>query len=203
MESQTIADWLEIIVIDDGSKDSTAEIANSFDIRYFYQENQGNGMAKREGVNQAKGEFLSFLDQDDYYTPDKISVQVGYLLENPHLGFVVCNMRYLLEPGCSIPPHLNEADFTKDIASYIPGAMLVRKNVFDKVGNFDPDLHEANDMDWLFRAKDAGIKMENVNRTLLYKRIHDANLSNVRSMQSRGVREMLKTVRKSVERKQN
>ncbi|MFM6207508.1 glycosyltransferase family 2 protein, partial [Planktothrix sp.] len=64
---QTYQDY-EIIVIDDGSTDQTCQVLESYKhkIRYFYQENQGSAVARNLGIKQAQGEFIAFLDADDF-----------------------------------------------------------------------------------------------------------------------------------------
>ena len=69
---------LEIIVVDDGSTDQTGTIAQSFGdkILYVRQENKGESGARNTGVMRATGEYISFLDADDYYVPEKIEKEV-------------------------------------------------------------------------------------------------------------------------------
>ena len=79
---------LDIIVVDDGSTDHSADIACSFKgVRYFYQENQGDGLARNHGIAQAQGDFISFLVADDLWAPHKTYVQIEYLkkkADRPH-----------------------------------------------------------------------------------------------------------------------
>ena len=69
---QTIADW-EIIVVDDGSRDHTRLVLEKYSdrIRYIYQQNQGVSIARNCGIELARGEFIAFLDADDYFSPTK------------------------------------------------------------------------------------------------------------------------------------
>lgn len=73
--------FLDIIVIDDGSTDKSAEIIKSFGskIRYFYQENSGISSALNHGLKVAKGEFIAFLDSDDLWTENKLNLQIKVL----------------------------------------------------------------------------------------------------------------------------
>src|SRR3989442_15962667 len=77
---------LELIVVDDGSADKTADIIRSFEdrrVRYGYQKNRGQGRARNHGVKPSKGEDVAFLDADDVYVRRKIERQVGFGRSNP------------------------------------------------------------------------------------------------------------------------
>lgn len=85
---------IEIIVVDDGSTDNTADIIKSYDdyrIRYLYQSNQGQGVARNKGVEVSKGQYITFLDADDRYLPKKVSRQVELLTTHPEFDATYCN----------------------------------------------------------------------------------------------------------------
>ena len=72
---QTFEDW-ELIIVDDGSTDNTKEVVAKYQdsrIRYFFQENQERSAARNNGIDQAQGEYVCFLDSDDYYLTEKLS----------------------------------------------------------------------------------------------------------------------------------
>lgn len=75
----------EIIVIDDGSTDQTTHLIKSFggDIIYYYQKNSGVSSARNKGISLAHGEYISFLDSDDTWVPEKLEIQVKDLQKNP------------------------------------------------------------------------------------------------------------------------
>lgn len=81
--SQTFTNW-ELIVIDDGSKDTTANIVKAFQnkdnrIKYYYQSNKKQAAARNLGIAHSKGEWIAFLDADDLWVPTKLEVQNDYL----------------------------------------------------------------------------------------------------------------------------
>jgi glycosyltransferase involved in cell wall biosynthesis len=78
---------LEVVVVDDGSTDSTGDVVRSYDrVRYVHQENRGPSAARNRGLEEAEGVFVGFLDADDEALPAKMTLQVGYLLEHPEVG---------------------------------------------------------------------------------------------------------------------
>jgi len=191
----------EIIVLDDGSIDNSAEIAQSYkEVRYIYQSNQGVPVARNAGISAARGEFIAFLDQDDMWDSNKLAVQMEHLVKNPKLGYVIGKQRLFLEPGVEMPSWLREKLLREDQMGYLPSALLVRVSVFEQTGGFDPDHQTASDVEWFFKAKDMGIPMAVIPEALVYRRIHSDNQSSqVNALHS----EYLKIVRLSVKRQKD
>ncbi len=189
----------EIIVVDDGSVDDTADIAKLYkdDVRYIYQSNQGHAAAKNTGISVAEGEFIAFLDADDLWAPHKLRAQIGFLIENPEIGYVISRMRVFLEPGARWPYQLDEEYFASDPAGYLPSTLVVKKHVLGEIGTFDTGYRHANDSDWFFRAKDAGVPMAVLQDVLVYRRLHSSNMSYEAKA---NLSELLRVVRSSVKR---
>ncbi len=188
----------EVIVVDDGSVDRSADIACSYRaIRYIYQSNQGVAVARNVGIAAARGEFIAFLDQDDLWAPNKLSVQIDYLLKHHDVGYVLARQRLFVEPGTNLPPWLKKGLLLKDHTGFLPGTLVVRKTVIEQIGEFDSNYSIADDADWLVRAKDAGVRMVILPETLHHKRIHGSNLS---SRTQVSYPELLKVLKISIDR---
>ena len=91
----------EIIVVDDGSRDASAEIARQFGdgVRLIQQANSGVSVARNAGAAAATGDWLAFLDADDWYAPDRIKLHAEWIAEDATLDFLTGDYEYRDEAG--------------------------------------------------------------------------------------------------------
>ena len=128
---------IELIVVDDGSTDGTADVARSFaQTKLIQQENGGNGAARNRAVENASGELYAFLDADDRFTPGKLRLQKGALDADPGLDMVFGHVREFFSPELDEetraslrPPAAEPMPWTA------PNLMLVRRESFQRVGS--------------------------------------------------------------------
>ncbi len=116
---QTYANW-ELIVIDDCSLDNTAKIAEDIAVRdprvrvIRKAHNEGVALARNTGLGVAKGQYVSFLDSDDLWMPDKLSIQVQFMDENRAAFSFTSYSRFTKEgfvsAPVSIPKQVDYAD---------------------------------------------------------------------------------------------
>ncbi len=190
---------VEIIVVDGQSEDRTAQIAKSFgQVRYILQVNKGISDGYNVGINVAKGQIIAFLSHDDFWTFDKLTSQVEYMIQHPEVQYTIAKFIYFLEPGSVSPAGFRKELLKGEHVGRIMETLVARKSVFEEVGKFDTQLNTAEDVDWYSRASDQQIPMAVIPKVLLHKRIHGTNISlNVDANNQN----LLKALRQSVHRK--
>ena len=190
---------LELVIVDDGSTDNTAQVAAAFSdhIHYIYQPNQGAPAARNTGFKIASGDIIAFLDADDLWTENKLELQVPRLVKNHSVDIVLGYIERLNLTGYRDNiPQFEEFEEPQINLSLATG--IFRRSVFDRVGLFDEKLYHCDDWDWFMRARELGISIAIYPElTLLYRR-HENNMTN---QVERGNHYTIKMLKKSLERR--
>ena len=156
VRAQTVADW-ELVVVDDGSTDATPAAVKPFlsdpRVRYVRSDRLGQSRAKNLGERLSRGEAIAYLDADDAWLPTKLDRQLAVLGANPRVGVVATRRSFLDEAGAvapdasPLPPagDVRAAIFARNFVCF--SSVMLRRQVFDHVGGFDPTLDLAIDYD--------------------------------------------------------
>ena len=179
----------EIVVVDDGSTDDTAGVAASLgtDVRVLRQTNKGPAAARNAGVLATSGEFIACLDADDLWPPGRIALLLSRLDADP-AQLIAIGRTQLIAPlaeglrsphGTTHPRGIAESYVESGTPWHAPafGSALIRRDAFRVVGEIDPTLRLAEDLDWFIRARERAVPTVVVPDTVLHYRIHGANLT--------------------------
>ena len=172
--SQSEGDF-ELIVVDDGSADGTPDLVRGFTddrrLRLIEQENQGTAGARNTGIEAARGRYVSFLDNDDFFMPLYLQ-RIGAALDSdPEAGFAYADGWLVDEPSRRVhrltalqildapqaPPQEPEGFLLSLVERvFIRSATTIRRTVLDEVGGFDPEVSGVDDFDLWARILLAG-----------------------------------------------
>jgi glycosyltransferase involved in cell wall biosynthesis len=178
---------VEVLVIDDGSTDDTPAVIARFSVddrvRYISQRNRGQAAAKNRGIRAARGDYIAFLDADDYWAPERLALQVPLLMQSNKTGVVYSRLRYIDEAGNESSISDNElfrgkvsgALFVRNFIAF--GTSLVRRECFERMGGFDESLRMGIDYDLWLRIS-TEYDFDYIDRPLLYYRRWSGQMSN-------------------------
>lgn len=174
----------EVIVIDDGSTDSTEQVLEPYrdHLRYLKQENQGVAVARNHGIEVARGDFVAFLDADDYFLPKKLARQAEILLKRPNLGIVHSGWQRVDHQGkklLDICPwkQIPELDLENWLRwkPVLPSAMMFRREWLQYVGGFDARFPPAEDTNLVLKLALKGCKTAWLREITVCYRQHESS----------------------------
>ncbi len=174
--TQTASIW-EIIVVDDGSTDRTAEIARQFGPPVFChcRPHGGIAAARNFGIKVARGNWLAFLDADDLWVREKLEWQLAAARRDGVLEMIFGGVQQFVSPELNGEDQLRLGSPLVTSAAPHVGTLLARRAAFERVGGFDETLKLGEFIEWFARARDAGARMATLPEIVLLRRRHPAS----------------------------
>ena len=207
--NQTYTNW-ELIIVDDGSTDNSKSICHSYlcrdnRIRYIYQENSKQAIARNKGITKANGELIAFLDADDLWLPQKLEVTLNQFDLN-QFDLIFTNSFYtdsiMIDLKCqnySKMGIIKNTYFGKNgIISFLEGnkipilTAIVKKTCLLKVNGFDSTCVPAEDYDLWIRLLKNGYKLQSIEHALAIYRIHENSATTLDRLATSSVLNLLK-----------
>jgi glycosyltransferase involved in cell wall biosynthesis len=167
--NQTYPVW-EVICVDDGSTDQSLSIIssiNSSKLKVLSQLNSGAAAARNRGVTASTGNLLCFLDADDIWSADKVERQIR-IIDQAQISFGQVEEFFDSTVQIQGSPRV--------MPGYSPITMMIKKEDYDRVGDFNEGLSVAEFVDWLSRAKHLNLSITMDEGIYAYRRIHAGNI---------------------------
>ena len=166
----------EIIVVDNGSEDSTITLSRELGITLVMEPRPGAAFARNHGVSVASGNFLAFLDADDVWVPEKLEWQMEAFRAEPSLEATFGLLEQFVSP--ELPPdeasrHIVPSDPSP---ARLPSTMLIRKEAFLRVGPYSTQWRRAEALEWGVRAMEVGLRQLSIPRIVARRRLHASNI---------------------------
>jgi glycosyltransferase involved in cell wall biosynthesis len=189
----------EILVVDGRSTDDTPAVAREFGARLVTQTDDGLPSARNLGIANASGDLIAFLDGDDLWAPQKLELQLAAMRADPALEYTTTLVQLVLNDDAS-PEWRARAGV--ELVRSVPttSSLVARRELFQRLGTYDPGFMLSCDPDWFTRARDANISTRTIPHVLTYKRLHGKNLSNLSALTRH---DMFRVARDSIARQRD
>lgn len=200
ISGQTFQDF-EIIVVDGGSTDDSRDIVGCYPkARCVQQCGTGFAEAWNEGIMLSRGQFITFLDGDDLWEPQKLALQAAILCDSPSTEYVVGRLRFFADANGQLPLGFRSSLLGGTHLAYMPGTIMIRRTAIDRIGAFAEGWTIASDLEWFSRLRDSELGVTEIDSVLLNKRVHANNLSYSTCWQTYR-RELLQILRARLDRR--
>lgn len=197
---------LEVLVLDNGSSDSTRGVAESFDpqlVRYFSNERDiGIAASRNRGIQLTRGDLIAFTSYDDLWLPDKLRAQCECFAQDSDLQYCLTHVRCFSERSESgesaVTKSFPREYLGRDVPGWIIETLVARRSAFERIGFFDETFSQADDTEWFVRAQNQRLSMVMLPEVLVLKRLHRNSLTYRATSAGTARRELLEIARRSI-----
>ena len=164
----------EVIVVDDGSCDSTESIVKKYSVRYIYKQNGGVSSARNIGIKASKNEWVAFLDSDDVWHVDKLKLQTAFHKQNREIFISHTDEQWIYNGKIKNKKHKHKKPFGECFLENIEfckigaSTAILHKSIFDDIGYFDQSLQVCEDYDMWLRVSNK-YNIGYINKELIIK----------------------------------
>jgi glycosyltransferase involved in cell wall biosynthesis len=190
----------QVIVVDNGSTDRSAEIAGGFSpaVELVSEPRPGIGTARNAAMRAASGDYVAFLDADDLWQPEKTRLQLAAFAAAPELQLVFGHVLQFVSPDVSAGDAAALRVPEKPQPGLHIGAMLARRSAIEAVGPWAEDVRISDGLSFLLRARELGFEQAMLPETVTHRRVHGDN----HSIQNRSERsEFARHLKRSLDRR--
>lgn len=181
---------LELLVVDDGSRDATAAVAAAAGARVLRPAGSGVSAATNSGVAASRAPLIAFCDADDLWAAEKLERQTALLAAHPEAGMALCHFDCFACPSLDPAARARVAVPAEPRAGWLRSCLLLRREAFERVGPLTVGLQQGDMIDWFDRARGAGIEAVIAPEVLVHRRLHPGSMSFGARGQHRGYIEM-------------
>jgi glycosyltransferase involved in cell wall biosynthesis len=167
------------IVVDDASTDNSIAVASAFEgVSVIRSGRVRQAGALNVGLETSTAGYLAFLDADDIWTHQKLELQIRYLLENPGVdGVFGATHQFTSSDSFATAESMHWQDEPQ--IGFSLATLLIRRNSFFRVGQFNTDPHVNHLVEWYSRALSANLVFNCISDTTVYRRVHAQNMTRV------------------------
>jgi glycosyltransferase involved in cell wall biosynthesis len=169
---------LQLIVVDDGSTDESAEIAARYEsegVTVLRQDNQGTAAARNRGLAAARGELLAHLDADDVWPVRSLESRAAALAADPRADVAHGWVEEFYSDELDAGERQRLREPRRPLAGHLIQSLLMRRPAQERVGWFDATLRAGQDLDWLLRAREAALRFVEIPEVVVRRRLHATN----------------------------